>query len=100
VSIDLCGPLPETQDQNTIILVLTDHFTRWSDAIPPPDGKATIVARALDKRVFSGFGIPEIIHSDPGSQFQSELFQACCNLWGCENTQTSPYHPQRNSVVE
>jgi len=100
VAIDLCGPLPETEDKNTIILVLTDHFTRWSNAIPLPDGKATTVAKALDERVFSVFGIPEIIHSDQGSQFQSELFQACCNLWGCEKTQTSPYRPQGNSVVE
>jgi len=28
VVLDLCGPLPETEDKNIIIIFLTDHFTR------------------------------------------------------------------------
>ena len=100
LAIDLFGPLPQTQAGNNVVLVMTDHFTRWCDAIPLPDGKAATVARALDERVFAYFGIPERIHSDQGRQFQSELFQACCELWGCEKTETTPYRPQGNSVVE
>ena len=100
LAIDLFGPLPQTQSGNNVVLVMTDHFTRWCDAIPLPDGKAATVARALDERVFAYFGVPERIHSDQGRQFQSELFQACCELWGCEKTETTPYRPQGNSVVE
>ena len=100
VAVDLCGPLPETTRGNTQILVLADHFTRWYDAIPIPDGRAETVARVLDERVFSYFGIPEVIHSDQGAQFQSDLFTACCQLWRCKKTRTAPYHPQGNSVVE
>ena len=51
-------------------------FTRWCDAIPLPDGKAATVARAY----FAYFGMPERIHSNQGRQFESELFQACCEL--------------------
>ena len=100
LAIDLCGPFPETEAGNTEILVVADHFTRWYDAIPIPDGRASTVARVLDERVFAYFGIPERVHSDQGAQFQSELFQACCQLWGCTKTQTAPYRPQGNSVVE
>ena len=37
VAIDLVGPMPRTQRENQWILVLTDHFTRWQDAIPLAD---------------------------------------------------------------
>lgn len=100
LAIDLYGPFPKTQRGNSVVLVMTDHFTRWSDAIPLPDGKAVTIAKALDERVFAYFGIPEAIHSDQGQQFQSELFLACCELWGCEKTRTSPYRPEGNSIVE
>ena len=100
VGVDLCGPFPETTKGNTQILVLVDHFTRWCDAIPIPDGQAKTVAQVLDERVFAYFGVPETIHSDQGVQFQSQLFQECCLLWGCQKIKTAPYHPQGNSVVE
>ena len=62
--MDLFGLLPQTQSENNVVLVKTDHFTHWCDAIPLPDGKAETVARALKKRVFAYFEIPERIHSD------------------------------------
>ena len=33
VAVDLVGPMPETNRGNRWILVLTDHFTRWQDAL-------------------------------------------------------------------
>ena len=100
VAVDLCGPFPETERGNTEILVIADHFTRWYDAIPIPDGSAKTVAQVLDERVFSYYGIPETLHSDQGPQFVSDILLECCKLWGCDKTQSSPYHPQGNSVVE
>ena len=81
MAIDLFGPLSQTRSGNNVVLVMTDHFTRWCDAIPLPAGRVATVARTLDERVFAYFEIPERIYSDQGWQFQSELFQACCDLW-------------------
>mgnify|MGYP001795667492 CR=1 len=58
VSIDLCGPLHEKDSRNTQILVLSDHFTRWVDAIPIRDGRAETIAATLDERVLQYFGVP------------------------------------------
>ena len=100
VAVDLVGPLPETPRQNKWILVLTDHFTRWQDAIPIPDGTTPVVAQALDSRIFSYFGIPEQLHTDQGSQFDSALMHELCQIWGINKTRTTPYHPQGNGMVE
>lgn len=100
VAIDLVGPMPETPRSNKWILVLTDHFTRWQDALPIPDGTTPVIARTLETHVFCYLGIPEQIHSDQGSQFESALMQELCQLWGVKKTRTTPYHPQGNGMVE
>ena len=100
LAIDLCGPFPKTPRGSTQILVMTDHFTRWCDAIPIQDGTTEVIAKVLDERVFSYLGVPEEIHSDQGRQFESKLFSELCKIWGSDKTRTSPYRPQANSVVE
>ena len=48
VAVGLVGPFPVTPRVNRWVLVLTDHFTRWQDALALPDA---VVANALDERV-------------------------------------------------
>jgi len=89
VAVDLVGPMPLTPRRNCWILVLTDHFTRWADALAIPDASDPTVARVLDQQ-----------HSDQGAQFQSQLLGDLCHLWGVNKSRTTPYHPQGNGVVE
>ena len=100
MAIDLVGPFPETARRNNWVLVLTDHFTRWQNAIPLPDATAPTVATALDERVFCYFGLPEQIHTDQGAQFESQLMAELCSLWNVKKTHTTPYNLQANGVVE
>jgi len=58
VAVDLVGPMPPTPRGNSWNLVLTDHFTRWADALAIPDALALTVARVLDQHVFCYFGLP------------------------------------------
>ena len=78
VAVDLVGPMPETTRGNRWILVLTDHFTRWQDAIALPDATAPVVATALDERVFCYLGLPEQIRTVQGAQFESSLMAELC----------------------
>ena len=57
------------------VLVLTDVFTKYTQAIPTKDQKATTVARVLVKEWIVRFGIPKRIHSDQGRNFESKLIQ-------------------------
>ena len=65
IAVDLVGPMPKTSRGNSWILVLTDNFTRWQDGIAIRNATAPTVAKTLDKRVFSYFGLPETIHTNP-----------------------------------
>ena len=100
VAADLAGPLDKTSRGNQWILVVTDHFTRWSDAFPLPDAKAETVAQTLESRIFSSFGVPEVLHTDQGAQFEGELMHELCALWGVDKTRTAPYRPQANGQCE
>ena len=100
VSIDLVTPLTETSRGNKAILVLSDHFTKWRDAIPIPNGTAEVVADVLDQRVFSYFGLPERIHSDRGTNFESKLMMELCRLWNVDKSKTTSYNPKGNGTVE
>ena len=90
LAIDLVGPLVKTPRGNTQLLVITDHFIKWADAIPITDGQASTVAQTLNDRVFAYFGLPEVLHSDQGRQFLSEVFRECCQIWGVDKLRLHP----------
>ena len=60
------GPLPETKRGNKYILVLTDLFTKWVEAIPLKETSAETLAGVLYNEFICRFGLPKYIHSDQG----------------------------------
>lgn len=96
--MDIMGPLPETESR--FILVLTDYFTKWTEAYALKDHMAETVARTLMDEFICQFGVPYSIHTDQGGEFESNLFKEICNLLEIEKTITSPYHPQSDGQVE
>ena len=100
LAIDILGELPMTPNGNKYILVISDYFTKWTEALPMPNMEACTVAKTLVENVLCRFGIPQKIHSDQGRQFESNLFQEMCKLLGIEKTRTTPYHPESDGMVE
>ena len=100
IAIDILGELPETPRGNKYIVVIGDYFTKWTEALPIPNMEACTVAKVLVENVLCRFGIPQVIHSDQGRQFESNLFQEMCKLLGIHKTRTTPYHPQSDGMVE
>lgn len=98
--IDIIGPLPMTPSKNRYILTVTDHFTNWAEAFGVPDQTALAVTRKLFNEVLSRLGCPTSIHSDQGTNFESQLFHEMCQLLQIKKTHTSPRHPQDNGKTE
>lgn len=100
VALDIMGPLPLSDKGNRYLLVIEDYFTKWTEAVPLPDQEAITVANALIESVITKFGVPRELHSDQGSNFESNVFKEMCKLLGIQKTRTSPYRPQSDGMVE
>ena len=68
VAIDILPGLPTTPDGHKYLLVATDYFTKWLEAIPLCDAEAHTCMRALFSAFFSRLGLPgQKLHSDQGA---------------------------------
>ncbi|CAL9690547.1 unnamed protein product [Knipowitschia caucasica] len=80
------------------ILVMTDHFTKYAVAVPTPNQKAKTVAKCLWDHFLVHYGIPEKLHSDQGTDFESRTIKELCTVAGIHKVRTTPYHPRGNPV--
>ena len=73
IHINLVGPLPPSQSCR-YLLTCVYCFTRWPEAIPISDSTAKTSARAFLNDWVSRFGVPSLITTDRGAQFESALW--------------------------
>ena len=100
VAMDIISPLPRTERGNRYILTVVDHFTKHVEVYPLDNKEAFSVARVFLNELVSRFGVPYLIHTDQGTNFESNLFKEIGKLLGIAKTRTSPYHPQCDGQVE
>ena len=99
VSMDIVGPLPLTIEGNKYILSIQDNLTKFLWLYPLPVHTAEIVTQGL-LHFFSTFGIPDMILSDQGTEFRSQLIQELHDKFGIQHILCSPYHPESNGALE
>ena len=89
VSIDFCGPIPSGE----YLLVMVDEFSRYPVVEIVRSTAAEIVIPVVDK-VFSLFGLPEVIKSDNGPLFQGHAWKAFLEECGVRHRRITPLWPQ------
>ena len=82
------------------ILVLTDAFSKCSQAFVTNNQKSLTVTKILVEKWFSIFGIPSQIHSDQGRSFDNEIISHLCKMYGIHQLTTTPYNPCVNAQCE
>ena len=97
--VDLVGPLPPSQGCR-YLLTCVDRFTRWPEAIPITNSTSDTVIQAFLNGWIARFGIPSVITTDRGAQFESALWQNLMKLLGSKRIRTTAYHPSANGLVE
>ncbi|KAL5473231.1 hypothetical protein EMCRGX_G027688 [Ephydatia muelleri] len=99
IAMDIVGPLPRSSSGNQYVLVICDYATRYPEAVPMRAVDAESIAEELVK-MFARVGIPGEILTDQGSNFTSQLLTEMYRLLHIRPIRTTPYHPQRDGLVE
>ncbi|XP_053378575.1 uncharacterized protein LOC128548173 [Mercenaria mercenaria] len=100
IGIDIMGPLPRSNKGNKYVLTIVDYFTKWIVALPIRNQEATTVAKNFVEKFVTVFGVPKQIHSDQGTNFESNVFREMCEILGSEKTRTTALRPQSDGLVE
>ena len=100
IAVDIAGPFPKTDNGFVYILVIADYFTKFTEIFPLKNIEAETVAETMFRGWIKRYGCPQEIHSDQGSQFESQIFQEMCKLLQINKTRTTAYHPQSDGLIE
>ena len=100
ICIDICGPLETTRKGNRYVLGIVDHFSKFLVLVPLRSADAKTIATALWKEWITKFGCPDILFSDSGKVFESELVKEICKECKIKKMFSAPYHQQANGLIE
>ena len=92
--------LREGSDKNVNVLMITYHFTQYSQAFITPKQTAPCVAKTPWENFLIQYGWPEKNITNQGKTFESQLVKELCNLAEVQKLRTTSYRPQRNSNCE
>ena len=98
VAVDILQ-VPLSYHNNRYLLVIQDYFTKWAEAIPLLDQTADRITKELTK-VFTTFGVPDILHSDHGRNFESAILHQTLDVFGVMKSRTMAYHTQGDCMLE
>jgi len=108
VHMDLVGPLPPCKPVDSpdnfvgyrYLATFIDRATRWIEVYPLQSITASAVADAFLNAWVTRFGVPLILVTDQGRQFESDLFKCLSATLGFHRIRTTAYHPQSNGKIE
>ena len=94
------GPLPYGKKQIKFLVIAIDYFTKWVEAEPLVVIMEAKIQHFVWKNLVCRFGIPRIIISDNGQQFDSHKFRDFYKELGIRNHYSSLGHPQANGQTK
>ncbi|GAA0184389.1 hypothetical protein LIER_31677 [Lithospermum erythrorhizon] len=76
--IALMGKLPKAKGILKYVVVAVDYFSKWVEAAPLKKTCSDSIVRFLWKNIITRFGVPRILVSDNGTEFESEELAKFC----------------------
>ncbi len=81
-------------------LIVEDAYSKWIGALPTGNSSFALTTIRNQRRLFSTFGIPEMIASDNGASFTGQEFKNFTEGNGIRHLNTAPYHAASNGLAE
>ena len=69
------GSFPKAVGNKKYLLVCTNYFTKWVEAEPLANIRDVDVKRFIWKNIVTRFGVPYVLISNNGLQFDSKTFR-------------------------
>ena len=82
------------------VLVMTDHFMRYTLVVVMKDQTAKTVMKVFYECFIAVLGAPAKLLSDRGANFTSALVEELSAAFGIQKCRTTAYHAQYNGQVE
>ena len=97
-SLDIVGPFPKTAENRRWLLVDTNYFAKWVEALA--NIRDVDAKRFVWKNIVTRFKIPHTLISNNGLQFDSKAFKRYCCELGIKNRYSTLDYPQGNGQAE
>uniref|UniRef100_A0A2N9IRS3 RNA-directed DNA polymerase n=1 Tax=Fagus sylvatica TaxID=28930 RepID=A0A2N9IRS3_FAGSY len=98
--LDLIGPINPSSGGYIWILVATEYFSKWVEAIPLRKATGAAVANFIREYIITRFGIPHKIISDNGTPFVNKNVREVLEHYRIKHRRSTPYYPQGNGQAE
>uniref|UniRef100_A0A2N9IWD6 Integrase catalytic domain-containing protein n=1 Tax=Fagus sylvatica TaxID=28930 RepID=A0A2N9IWD6_FAGSY len=90
----LIGPINPASGGYIWILVATEYFTKWVEAIPLRKATGAAVANFIREHIITRFGIPYKLITDNGTPFINMDVQEVLEHYRVKHRRSTPYYPQ------
>uniref|UniRef100_A0A2N9GBA6 RNA-directed DNA polymerase n=1 Tax=Fagus sylvatica TaxID=28930 RepID=A0A2N9GBA6_FAGSY len=98
--LDLIGPINPASGGYIWILVATEYFSKWVEAIPLRKATGAAVTNFIREHIITRFGIPHKIISDNGTPFVNKNVREVLEHYRIKHRRSTPYYPQGNGQAE
>ncbi|GAA0141158.1 hypothetical protein LIER_02365 [Lithospermum erythrorhizon] len=98
--IDLVGQFLKPPVKYKDVVVAVDYFSKWVEVASLRSTTSEAIEEFIWKNIITRYGIPKILVSDNGPQFDSRVIKEMCTKLGIEHRFAPVCYPQYNGQVE
>eukprot|EP00253_Pinus_taeda_P032759 PITA_32759 len=99
--LDIIGEIvPHSSKQHRYILIATDYFTKWVEAVPLKTTNVEHIIDFIDQFIITRFGLSSALMFDNASYFSGNVMTKFALKRGFKLKYSVNYYPQENGLVE
>ena len=99
--LDFIGEIhPPSSGQQKWILIATDYFTKWIEAMPTRQAIDSVIISFIESNILSRFGCPHKIITDNDAAFKYKSMIAFFHKYHITLGNSTSYYPQGNGLAE
>jgi hypothetical protein len=92
-SLDFIAQIhPSSSKSHRFVLVATDYFTKWTEAVPLKNVAHREVIHFISEHIIHRFDIPQTLTTDQGSSFMSHQVREFAESLKIKLLSSSPYY--------